>query len=447
MAVRAEEERKRIEELHRKEEQAAEQRRNAEEERLKQVVLETERRLDEERRRLAEEKKKIEEQLRRQVEEERVRMEEARKKQVELEADARRIVEERAKKKVEEEYQKRLAEERERLAEEQRRQFEEERKKIEDEPGGGSRRTSGAARKRSVSGWRRKGGNPRRKTGATARRRKRNAGGRRTRPGNTKKPSARRSKRDAGSHRKKDPRVSRAGKGIRRPRPVREALKEVTKVFRLDPAKRRTRANSSRPCMRRARSLSAGKRKRAHSRRNSATRWRSSSESSPSRPGWREEVQQQRAIREAKIAGCLQKTRDYTRDGMYDKALTEIETVYAMDPGKCRSPGIRAERPDDPAEGRRGTVGVRAEVATGRCLAQGRNRTGLKSAEKGRELLHRESMNTYRAMMRQAWASGEPATEDRSMLDVVRLSLGIRRASTKRSSATPGWRRIRRRCA
>ena len=144
-----------------------------------------------------------------------------------------------------------------------------------------------------------------------------------------------------------------------------------------------------------------------------------------------EEVQQQRAIREAKIAGCLQKTRDYTRDGMYDKALTEIETVYAMDPGNAEA-----------REYEQSVLTIQRKAEEARSVSEQRSQQGdawrkeeqdrLKSAEKGRELLHRESMNTYRAMMRQAWASGEPATEDRSMLDVVRLSLGIPESEHKK---------------
>jgi hypothetical protein len=137
-----------------------------------------------------------------------------------------------------------------------------------------------------------------------------------------------------------------------------------------------------------------------------------------------EELQQQRAIREAKIAGCLQKTRDYIRDGMYDKALTEIETVYAMDPGNAEA-----------REYEQSVLTIQRKAEEARSVSEQRSQQSdawhreeeerQKNAEEGREVLRSESMNTYRAMMRQAWAGGEPVTEDRSMLDVVRLSLGI----------------------
>ncbi|HTR98796.1 MAG TPA: hypothetical protein VML00_03540, partial [Bacteroidota bacterium] len=137
-----------------------------------------------------------------------------------------------------------------------------------------------------------------------------------------------------------------------------------------------------------------------------------------------EELEQQRAIREAKIAGCLQKTRDYIRDGMYDKALTEIETVYAMDPGNAEA-----------REYEQSVLTIQRKAEEARAVSEQRSQQGdawhreeeerRKAADEGREVLRRESANTYRAMLRQAWAGGEPVTEDRTMLDVVRLSLGI----------------------
>ena len=48
-----------------------------------------------------------------------------------------------------------------------------------------------------------------------------------------------------------------------------------------------------------------------------------------------------------------------------------------------------------------------------------------RAADEGRELLRKESNNTYRSMLKQAWVDGQPTKEEKSMLDVVRLSLGI----------------------
>jgi hypothetical protein len=137
-----------------------------------------------------------------------------------------------------------------------------------------------------------------------------------------------------------------------------------------------------------------------------------------------EELEQQRAIREAKIAGCLQKTRDYIRDGMYDKALTEIETVYAMDPGNTEA-----------QEYEQSILTIQRKAEHAREVSAQREQQGnawkqeeeqrLKEAEQGRDLLRRESSNTYRSMLRQAWAGGQPGGEEESMLEVVRASLGI----------------------
>jgi exopolysaccharide biosynthesis predicted pyruvyltransferase EpsI len=109
---------------------------------------------------------------------------------------------------------------------------------------------------------------------------------------------------------------------------------------------------------------------------------------------------------------------------MYDKALTEIETVYAMDPGNAEA-----------REYEQSVLTIQRKAEEARSVSEQRSQQSdawrkeeedrRNSAEKGREVLHRESVNTYRSMMLQAWASGEPLAEDRSMLDVVRLSLGI----------------------
>ena len=116
-----------------------------------------------------------------------------------------------------------------------------------------------------------------------------------------------------------------------------------------------------------------------------------------------EDLQQQRAVREAKIAGCLQKTREYIRDGIYDKALTEIETVYAMDPGNAEA-----------REYEQSVLTIQRKAEEARTVSEQRSQQSdawnreeeerQKSADEGREVLRAESVNTYRAMLRQAWA-------------------------------------------
>jgi hypothetical protein len=137
-----------------------------------------------------------------------------------------------------------------------------------------------------------------------------------------------------------------------------------------------------------------------------------------------EEQAQQKAIREAKIAGCLQKTREYIKDGIYDKALNEIETVYAMDPGNPEA-----------QEFEQNIMTIQRNAEQAQRISEQRSQQGdawrkeeeekQKAADEGREVLRAESYNTYRAMIRQVWAGGVPSPDDQSMLDVVRLSLGI----------------------
>ena len=365
------------------------------------------------------------------MEEERARMEEARKKQLEQEAEARRIVEEQAKKKVEEEYQKRLAEERERLAEEQRRQYEEERKKIEEE----ARRKVEEDQRRREEEERLRAEEEGRKALEEERiRREEEEAERRRQEEETRQyEEAVRQAIEEGrrlAQAKKIRAYLERGKEFVGLAQFEEALKEVTKVFRLDPSN--VEAREFEQTVYAARDEFARREEEARAlqeeqRRKVEELQRKLAEQAR----MEEELQQQRAIREAKIAGCLQKTRDYIRDGMYDKALTEIETVYAMDPGNAEA-----------REYEQSILTIQRKAEEARSVSEQRSQQGdawrkeeeerQKSADEGREGLRRESMNTYRAMMRQAWAGGEPVIEDRSMLDVVRLSLGIPESEHKK---------------
>jgi len=137
-----------------------------------------------------------------------------------------------------------------------------------------------------------------------------------------------------------------------------------------------------------------------------------------------EELRQQQKLRETKIAECLARTREYVRDGMYDRALNEIETVYAMDPGNAEA-----------QEFERNILTIQRKGSEARRVAEQRSQQvdawkreeeeKKRAAEAGRDELQRESSNTYRAMLKQAWAGGVPTKDDREMLDVVRLSLGV----------------------
>jgi hypothetical protein len=137
-----------------------------------------------------------------------------------------------------------------------------------------------------------------------------------------------------------------------------------------------------------------------------------------------EEDQQRRVIRETKIAGSLQKARDYLHENTFDKALDEIETIYAMDPGNTEAQDLEVH-----------VLNAQRKTADIRAIARVRSRQGEewkkeeeekeRAVVQGREQLRRESSNTYRSMVKQAWVDGLPTDEEQSMLEVVRLSLGI----------------------
>jgi hypothetical protein len=145
-----------------------------------------------------------------------------------------------------------------------------------------------------------------------------------------------------------------------------------------------------------------------------------------------EEQRQAQKLRETKIAECLQRTREYIRDGMYEKALNEIETVYAMDPGNAEA-----------QEYEQNILTIQRKAEEAQRVSEQRSQQvdawkkeeeeKRRAAEAGREDLQRESSNTYRAMLKQAWAGGVPTKEDREMLDVVRLSLGVSEAEHRQT--------------
>jgi hypothetical protein len=46
-------------------------------------------------------------------------------------------------------------------------------------------------------------------------------------------------------------------------------------------------------------------------------------------------------------------------------------------------------------------------------------------AQEGRDVLKKESVETFRGMVRDAWIDGKPSKEEQAMLEIVRHSLGV----------------------
>jgi hypothetical protein len=118
------------------------------------------------------------------------------------------------------------------------------------------------------------------------------------------------------------------------------------------------------------------------------------------------------------------KARDFLHEARFDKALSEIETVYAMDPGNPEAQDLEVQ-----------ILNAQRKSADVRAIARVRTKQGeqwkkeeeekQRAADEDRENLRMESSATYRNMIKQAWIDGMPTKEEQSMLEVVRLSLGI----------------------
>jgi hypothetical protein len=137
-----------------------------------------------------------------------------------------------------------------------------------------------------------------------------------------------------------------------------------------------------------------------------------------------DEEEKRRAIRDTKIAACMEKARKALRSRKYDAALNEIETIYGLDPGNQGAREIEVKV----LEAQRTESQLRTIEA--QRIEQGeawQREEAHKQMETNaeREHLRQESGETYRSMLKQAWVDGQPTAEERSMLEVVRLSLGI----------------------
>ncbi|MBS1116917.1 MAG: hypothetical protein H6Q87_1301, partial [candidate division NC10 bacterium] len=123
-------------------------------------------------------------------------------------------------------------------------------------------------------------------------------------------------------------------------------------------------------------------------------------------------------------AGCLQKAREFVRANAYDKALNEIETVYGLDPGHAEAQELEHKILE--AQRKQSQL-MQVSVKRSREEEAWRSEEAHKAevAREGREALRKETAETYRGMLKQAWVDGQPTNEEKAMLEVVRLSLGI----------------------
>jgi hypothetical protein len=120
----------------------------------------------------------------------------------------------------------------------------------------------------------------------------------------------------------------------------------------------------------------------------------------------------------------LRKANESFQEGVFDQALSELERVYAMDPGNAQAQELEvkilnAQRRKDEAKAVPHQRNIESEE-----WRKEEQRKELQVVRE-REVLQNESVATYRSMLKQAWADGQPSPEEKSMLTFVRRSFGV----------------------
>ena len=202
-----------------------------------------------------------------------------------------------------------------------------------------------------------------------------------------------------------------------------DALKEVTKIFRLDPMNMEAREFEN--TIYAAREEHLRREQEAHRLQEEQQAKVEEIRRKLEEQTKQEQIaEQHRASRESKVKACLQRAKDFVREGAFDKALTELETAYAIDPGNAAAQELEAsvlEAQKRSNEAEQIAQQRKRESETWKSEEAARER----NANEERAHLRRESFETYRGILRQAWVDGQPTAEERVMLDSVRLALDI----------------------
>jgi len=325
---------------------------------------------------------------------------------------------------LEAEFQKQLEEEKQRLSEEQRRRFEAERERIQLD----AQQKAEQERQRQAEEERKQADETRRKEEEEEQHRQQELEAKRLREAE----ETRRYEEAVREAIEEGRRLAQAkkirsyvdrGKELIVRNQFEEALKEVTKVFLLNPSHEEARSleqtiyASRQEFLRREEE--ARRLQEEQQRKLEEIRQKLEEQERKDR-----EEEERRAIRNAKISETLRRAEEYVSSGAHERALSEIETVYAMDPGNTAAQQIEVK-----------ILSAQKKKVEAKAVPQQRSSESEawkkeeeekeRIATATRELLRLESMSTFRSMLKQAWVDGQPTKEERAMVEVVRRSLGV----------------------
>ena len=136
------------------------------------------------------------------------------------------------------------------------------------------------------------------------------------------------------------------------------------------------------------------------------------------------EEEVQRTANAEKVAESFRRAERLFEEHSFTKALREIETIFALDPGN-----------PDALDLEMNILNAMKKQEEAKAMSEQRSREGEarrkeeeqkeQAAAEKRETLRRESVVTYRGMLKRSWLAGQPSKEEKSMLEVVRRSLAV----------------------
>ncbi len=420
METRLTEERAQLQNLRVQEEAALAERRKTAELQLRQLQEDLHRKMQEE---LSATRDRLEEDARRQLAAEHRRLEETRARESAEAKEAHRHFEEETRRRMEEELAKRLAKERANLEAETRRQLDIERVRIEED----AYRRAEEAGKAQRDEQERVAAELRAKAEEERRRKE--------------EEQERQLRSEAEETRRYEEAVRQAideGRRVAQAKTVRgyldqaaialenqrfdEALQDITRALRLEPSNPEGQELEKRVyAVRDETSRQKEQQERRTEQRRRLEELQRRLEEQTKRDA---EEQKARAIREAKLAALLRRTKELQRSGQFEAALKELNNLYQIDPGSPAGREIeigiiatQQSRVDAEAISARRS----AESETWRREEEGREL----ERQADRERLKQDAFESYRSMLKQSWVNGIPASDERAMIEVIRLSLGI----------------------
>ena len=136
------------------------------------------------------------------------------------------------------------------------------------------------------------------------------------------------------------------------------------------------------------------------------------------------EEEERKAATAATVAKSFAKAEKLFQERSFTKALREIESIFANDPGNEEALDLELTILNAMKKQEEARAVSEQRSMEGEAWRKEEEQREQRAAEQ-REALKKESLLTYRGMLKRAWRGGQPGKEEKAMLDVVRRSLAV----------------------